>query len=181
MYTLGAHIPVFNVFTTFLLLGSCLLFASCGNDEDPEIQFTPVQIERLLASDSTKTWNLISREIDGEPAIIEDCQQENELIFSLGSSDAANILLFDDSCDEDKIFDGYWEVLNQSNLPVTDTLLYLFNPDTLFQSEDSLAVDHDTLINIIDRITSQFLTISRIDEVNRTAVTVKENYEIGRD
>ena len=168
-----------RIFSVFLLLGSCLLNTSCNNEEDTEIPFTAAQTERLLSNDSTKTWNLVRREIDDTPVDLEGCLLENELIFAKGTSSADRTLLFDDSCDENKIFDGYWEVLNQNNLPVTDTLLYLFNPDTLFQSEDSLVVDHDTLINIIEGITSRFLTISRVDTVNRTTVFIKEDYEVG--
>lgn len=180
MQVFSHHFRVFNVFFTFLWLAGGLLLVTCRDEDDSEIQFTPAQIERLLASDSTKSWNLISKEIDGQQVIIDGCQLENELIFTQGAGETANILVFDDSCEEDKILDGYWEVINQSDLPVTDTLLYLFNPDTLFQSEDSLVVDHDTVINIVDRITSRFLTISRTEMINRISVAVKEDYEVHR-
>ena len=181
MYIFGANMAEFNVFAVFLSILGCLLFVGCDNGGDTEVQFTQAQTERLLSNDSTKTWNLVSREIDDQPVTLEGCLLENELVFTKGSEGDASKLLFDDSCDENAIFDGYWEVLNQSNLPATDTLIYLFNPDTLFQSEDSLAVDHDTLVNTIDRISSQFLTISRIDTINQTLVFIRENYEVRKE
>lgn len=167
-----------NIFSACLLIGSIFFYASCSDEGDTEIRFTVAETERLLSGDSTKTWNLVSREIDDVPVALEGCLLENELIFSRGSGSDERILLFDDSCDESKIFDGYWEVLNQSNLPVTDTLLYLFNPDTVSRDEDSFVVAHDTLVNIVERITSRFLTISRIDTSGRVPVVILENYEI---
>ena len=181
MQIFGFYVPCVGVFLAFLGLFSCFLLVACGDEDDSEIQFTSAQIERLLASDSTKSWKLVRKEIDGEQAITDSCQLENELIFTRGIAPVAGILVFDDSCDVEKVLDGYWEVLNQSNLPVTDTLLYLFNPDTSFQVEveDSLViVDHDTVINIVERITSRFLTISRTEISNRVSVTVTEDYEV---
>ncbi len=166
-----------NILTTFLFGAICFLFVACI-DEESEIQFTSAQTERLLSNDSTKTWKLIDRAHDGSPVALEDCSLENELIFAKESGVTANKLLFDDSCDEDKIFDGYWEVLNQNDLLTTDTLIYLFNPDTLLKTEDTLVVDHDTLINIIENITSRSLTIYRLDIIDRSEVMVTENYEV---
>ena len=179
MQIFGFYIPRVSVFFSFLGLSCGLLLVACVDEEDSEIQFTADQIERLLAGDSTKSWKLIRKEIDGEQAITDSCQLENELIFTRGIAPVAGILVFDDSCDVEKVLDGYWEVLNQSNLPVTDTLLYLFNPDTSFIIEDSLVVvEHDTVINIVERITSRFLTISRTEISNRVSVTVTEDYEV---
>ena len=169
-----------RVFISFFFLCSCFLLTSCTEEDDSEIAFTPVQIEQLLGSDSTKSWILVGKEIDGEQTLFDDCELENELIFTKGISDAANILVFDDSCGTEKVLDGYWEVINESSLPVTDSLIYLFNPDTLFQEEDSLVVAHDTVFNIIDRITSRFLTISRTEIVNRVPVTIKEDYQVSQ-
>ena len=156
------------------------LFVACV-DEDSEVQFTAAQTGRLLSNDTTKTWNLVSRTHDDNPVTLDDCSLDNELIFAKGSGGAANKLLFDDACDENKIFDGYWEVLNQNDLLTTDTLVYLFNPDTLVKTEDELVVDHDTLINIIEKITSRFLTISRVETIDRSQIIVKESYEVSEN
>lgn len=145
-------------------------------EEDNKIAFSAAQTGRLLSNDSTKTWNLVRKEVDDQISELEPCELENALVFGKAAGSALNTLSFDDSCDQMVIYDGFWEVLNQLELPISDTLIYLFNPDTLFKSEDSVFVDYDTLVNIIDQITSRNLTISRADTLNGASVFIKESY-----
>ncbi len=154
-----------------------LTIASCG-DEENTISFTAEQTSRLLSNDSTKSWLLINREIDGVLSTLEMCEAENSLAFGMATGDALNTLLFEDECDPIPIYDGFWQVLNQRALATSDTLIYLFNPDTLFQSEDSLFVDYDTLVNIIEQISSQNLILFREDTMSQPPVSFRETFQV---
>ncbi len=171
----------FKVFSKFFIyfqfLTIVVLIVGCKEEENV-IRFTAEQTGRLLSNDSTKNWLLTNKEINGMVSVLEPCEAENTLTFGNSTEIGLSTLFYDDDCEETVIYDGFWEVLNQQSLETSDTLIYLFNPDTLFKSEDSLVVDHDTIINIIDQISSQNLIISRLDTLNGQNLNIKEFYQV---
>ena len=153
-----------------------VLFSACEKQTEV-IGFDAAQTERLLRGDSTKTWVRTSRSEAGKSIILDECELDNILIFSLSKVDTIpNPFLFKTSCGDTLLYGG-WLAKNDFGGNRTDSLLYLINPETI-KTVDTLYVNYDTLYNSIENITSQFLVISSVDSISGSEVLVKEEFSV---
>ncbi len=151
------------------------IFVLACEKETEVVGFDVAQTEKLLAGDSTKTWIQKSRSEAGKSIKLSECDSGNTLIFSISKVDAIlNPLLFKTSCGDTLLYGG-WFAKNDFGGSRTDSLLYLINPDTV-KIPDTVYVNYDTLVSTIENITSQFITITRVDMTAGSPVFIKEEF-----
>lgn len=152
----------------FFGLGLMFLLNACSNDE-AAFNFETSELERLLASDSSKSWIRLSRVENGQPQSLADCEIDELLIFSQPESAEDSITVNYETgpvrCSgqaDSIIFQGSWDIV-AGDLPVTyDSIRF--------------AIEGDTTLRNIDFITSQSLTLSFIEGQSSTQVT--ETYHL---
>ncbi len=158
----------------FVIIITAVVVFACEKETEI-VGFDAVQTEKLLGSDSTKTWIRKNRSEAGKSINLSECELNNTLIFSISKVNTIpNPLLFKTSCGDTVLYGG-WVAKNDFGGSRTDSLLYLINPDTV-KTPDTLYVNYDTLFNTIEHITSQFMTISSVDTTSGSAVLIKEAF-----
>ena len=150
------------------ILGFLVVFA-CSNDNTPA-NFETEELQRLLASDSAKVWQRLSRKEDGTNKTLADCETDNRLIFSFPKSAEDTITInyetgpsFCPGQSDSLIFQGAWDLLSADNPLVYDSL--------------RIAINGDTSLRNIDFITSQMLMLSFEEDVSSQILKVVESYE----
>jgi len=147
----------------------------CGGDEDIII-FTVEQTARLLSNDTTKTWEITQRVVDGVTDELDVCELNTRLIFVKGSSLAGDSIILVDDCSQEPVISGYWQVINVEEASPADTLFFLLNPDTVILEDESVEVRYDTLLNVIENISAQNLIIHRLGTFNQSPDNILESY-----
>lgn len=103
-----------------------LISFSCKDKVQEFSGFTQKEMEFLLASEETKIWERISREVNGEEVILEDCELQNYLIFIQGQLGNPKPLLYaynPTNCDSANFCNLY------PDFCVADTTLCAIDPD----------------------------------------------------
>ncbi len=78
----------------YLLLFFALSLYSCEETVDEFSGFQKQEMEFLLAGDSAKVWERVSRWEDGKEIEFSDCEKQNRMIFLAGNSDESKRLLY---------------------------------------------------------------------------------------
>jgi len=154
---------------TALGLAALLSVFSCADDDAPA-NLEDAELQRLLAADSAKTWQRLSRKENGTSKMLPDCETDNVLIFSLAESSEDTITinyetgpLLCSSESDSLIFQGAWDIFSSDITEVFDSL--------------RLVIDGDTSLRNIDFITSQMLMLSYEEDASGQIVQVVESYE----
>ena len=152
------------------LIGLIVLLTtiSCSND-DPTANFEIGELQRLLAADSAKSWQRLTRRENGNDKMLPDCEKDELLIFSFAES-ADDSITFNyetgpslcSGQSDSLIFQGAWDIVSNDLPEAYDSL--------------RLAVDGDTSLRNIDFITSQILMLSFEEDVSGQKITVTESY-----
>ncbi len=159
-------------FLRFIVVLTVGLYACFPDDEMPR-GFQDFEVDRLLASDSSKIWERFSRTENGFEFASDSCNLDDIIIFEQETKVATSIVL-DSTCTDSIIFEGIWEVLQGESSFDADSMevIYLKDQlvlDTIYDENDSTLITRidtstvkveDTLIWVIDEITSQILTYS---------------------
>lgn len=153
------------------------LFLGCAQGDPVVKVLDEQQTERLLSADTSKVWNLVNRYVDDQLQSISPCEETYQITFRQNSSADLKTATMDDECDPEVIFEGWWRALNLSEAPVTDSLVFLQNPDTVIDGEDEI-ISHDTTYYTVNQITSIFLTLSRFENVDGVTVTIREDFTV---
>ena len=156
-----------------LLWGSIV---ACANDDEGPTPFRNFQVDRLLATDTVKTWQLIMRTENGAMVAIDTCLSDNVLLFYQNTDTAGNdsntfvlnslLAHCIDGISNDTIYtisQGNWEVPEEGFTPNADTLVMEFtdqNRTVLYTSQRQLL-----------QITSQILRFSYNEAVTLTDST----------
>lgn len=159
-------------FLCFLVVLSFGLNGCFPDDEVPR-GFQDFEVERLLASDSTKTWQRFSRTENGFEFAFDSCNLDDIIIFN-STSGLVNSILLDSTCSDSILFSGIWEVLQGQRSLNADSIrvAYLRDQlvlDTIYDEIDStlaIGIDtstvkvEDTVFWVLNEVTSQILTYS---------------------
>jgi len=138
---------------------------ACANDDEGPTPFRNFQVDKLLATDTVKTWLLVSRTENGTAITIDTCLSDNVLLFyqntDTDGSDSNTFVLNSltthciDTVSNDTVYtinQGDWEVPEEDFLPNADTLvMYLTDAD-----RNTL----DTSYRFLEQLTSQILRFS---------------------
>ncbi len=162
-------------FLAVLTVLSVGLIGCFPEDEEPR-GFQDFEIERLLASDSSKIWNRFSRTENGFEFASDSCNLDDIIVFTRVGNMATSIVL-DTTCSDSIVFDGVWQVLQGKSSFSADSMqvFYLRDElvvDTVFDETDStlaIGIDTSTImvqdaqIWVLEQVTSQVLTYSFFD------------------
>jgi hypothetical protein len=132
---------------TYILFLIICAYGCLSQDEFP--QFTSNELATLLAADSSKSWHLTGRLINGERFLL-DCEKDDILTFNqaVSSADSADVKFVTGPVlcpgqPDTIIYQGYWFLQDTSGV---HSLHYV--------------VDGDTTARSIEMITSQLLRLS---------------------
>lgn len=155
--------------TSILGLAILLSVFACASDDAPA-NLEDEELQRLLAADSAKVWQRMTRKENGTNTMFSDCDTDNLLIFSLAESAEDTITINYETgpmlCPSESdslIFQGAWDIFS-SEIPV----IY----DSL-----RLIIDGDTSLRNIDFITSQMLMLSYEQDASGQVIQVVESYQ----
>ncbi len=138
-----------HFFLLFFLVTSCLA-------QDDAVYFKTEELTNLLASDSSKSWNLLERIVNGEQ-VTRECDTDDLLILTR-STNSQDTAVF-------HIVSGPIWCPNQSDSIIADGFWY--TPDAINSQEICYITDGDTSSLTINFITSQFLQTSYMDGNNQ--------------
>jgi len=118
------------------VLALCIGVAACTQTNDGFNGFTAQNIERLLSTDSSKTWMLTTRQENGQEVTLPACLQDDELHFYFASSNEADTVWFltgatlclTDATDSTAY---QWQVPEPPQPEIYTDTLNLFGTDTL--------------------------------------------------
>ncbi|MGI9543676.1 MAG: hypothetical protein ACR2MX_10485 [Cyclobacteriaceae bacterium] len=146
-----------------------LLVFACASDDAPA-NLEDAELQRLLAADSAKVWQRMSRRENGTNTTLPDCEIDNVLIFSLAESSEDTVTINYETgpllCSGESdslIFQGAWDIFSSDIPEVYDSL--------------RLIIAGDTSLRNIDFITSQMLMLSYEEEASGQVVQVVESYQ----
>jgi len=157
-------------------LAIALLLSSCFPEDDGPRGFQDFEVDRLLTAGSEKIWARISRTENGFEFTDDSCNLDDILIFDNIARTATSITL-NSLCPDSIIFEGVWEILQGEGSISADSIEVAFVGkqlvlDTIYDEMDSTLIiridtstvsQPDTVIWVLDEITSQFLTYSFLD------------------
>ncbi len=154
-----------------------LLMTMIGcNEEEVGVSFTEGQLEQLLSTDTLKNWHMLSKSVDGIDITLENCSPSPVLRFERENDTIPNIFYYDVNCAPTFFDFGVWDVVNFSESTFSDSLLFMINGEIINVGTDEETVIFDTVVNIVESITSQQLIISRVEVENEIAHTIEEEY-----
>ena len=125
-----------------------LFLFGCLEQNSSEL-FEPNQLERLLASDSCKTWGLVDKIVDGE-SILSDCEKDDYLELCLSNDATSDKIFF--------LFGGLIPCPGQNDSLLSEGSWFISDSTGIQQLYT--IVDEDTNTFTIEFISSKFLDLS---------------------
>ena len=103
------------------------VFCSCGTG-DISRQFTKSQAVRLISADSQKTWSRNFQLVNGVSSILDDCELDNTLVFTVSTSDSTLYQIgklsgCDINAEPDTLLTANWSLTEGIESIATDTLV----------------------------------------------------------
>lgn len=161
---------------------------SCIDEDEMPLPLFEEQVARLLSADTSKSWLLSDRFEEGMEVTLASCEQDNLLVFF--GSDTVNLISGSEVCPDQPdsiIFQARWFVIENNRQPFFDSLGLVFDQVVGFEidsvkdqngmlvSIDTVKItEPDTSLYVIERITSQFLTLS----FPTNGLIITEQYEV---
>jgi len=168
-------------YTIIGFLACLCLWVACSDDAEGPTPFRTFQADRLLATDSVKTWQLIARSENGNPVLLDSCLSDNLLLFyqTIDTSGVdSNTFIFSsalfhciDTVSNDSAYtisEGEWMTEEESFTPNADTLVLYFT--------DANRNFIDTATLFLEALTSQQLRFSFEQTTDSSSVLVVEEY-----